>query len=447
VPLAQACAPKSSVHSLYSQLRIAELRAWMRPQDPVAGPAAGPAVDTAGPMPALATAGPGSGLTTLVRLLVRELDLEAVWTWCGLPNIRALLETAARSARGVTLRPKIIVVDEVDAMDSATLADVVAFVKTRPPAKVLLLAHTMRSQKPLEFAKKWPVFAFGKPSETTLRAYLARVVREHGLPADDQDLQRLARQAAGDVRAALTALDIMSRGRSGKTDGASDAVQEHQNFKDEFADPLDLVDAVLRAQRGATVAEGLWLHEMEGATVSAGLYENYLGCLEADDLRTACLVSEAYSVADVGDEHMFSRQLWELQDACGALAVAAPAMHLHARPRRSTSACAAPVSKFGSLWSKMYNACAKTKHAKTLFLAYAQHGCAVPSACELAYVRGMLRDCLVNRAAGHEQLLRRCCWPLAPAQVMCLARLTPGGSAWYKPGLHARVKGLLAAPS
>lgn len=499
--LAESCAPRSSVHSLYSQLRIAELRAWMRAGTTPGGTSSGtsPAVDAtdAGHVgtaqgPALATAGPGSGLTTLVRLLVRELDLEAVWTWCGVPNVRAVLAGAASSARGVTLRPKIVVVDELDAMDAASLAEVVAFLKTPPPAKVLLLAHSARSQKAFEFARKWPVFSFGRPSEATLHAYLAKVVKDGGLPLPaDQDglLGSLARQAAGDVRAALNALEAAAR-RGAAGAGGSPALPPVTDFKDRFADPLDVVDDVLCGVRGATLAEGLWFHETDGATVSAGLYENYLsalGALDPGDLRTALLVSESYSLADVADETMFSRQLWELKDACGAVAVAAPAMHMCAAARaaaackiRSTHASPSPVTKFGSLWSKMYNACAKTKHARALVLAYAQRGCVVPTACELGFVRGMVRHSLERAAAtakcpsrrprrsappddaaddtaaddtdddaaadddDTDALLRRCCWPLTSAQVMSLARLTPGGSAWYKPALHARVKAATA---
>ncbi len=418
--------PRTSLGTLFGDADVASLRAWM------AGGAPGPA---------LATAVSGAGLTTLVQLLVREVGLETVWIACGTPRVRALLDQAGANPLSVTMRRKLIVVDEFDALtatDSTAATDVLSFVRGKPPVPVLVLSHATRSQKAQEFAKAWPRFAFGRPGDKAVESLLAKVAAAQGLdgvPAET--LADLARRVRGDVRAALMALELAARGGGG--DAAPDAAAP--DVKDECAEGLDLTEALLRGDRGHGVRECLRLFGMESAVVPMGLYENYLTSLTKDDLRAAAEVADAFADADTVDRYLYARQAWDLYDVYGVCSVAAPTLRLR-RHRKSKPNKALAVTKFGSVWSKVYNGCAKTKHVKSIAAKYQEAGVVPLNSCDLAYVRGMLRCSL----AGDDDGVRRACWPLDAAGVLCLARLDVGSqSTWYKQSCHNRVKRALAA--
>lgn len=419
--LATATRPRTSLGCLYPEAEVAGLRAWMR---------------SGAPGPALATAAAGSGLTTLIQLLVKEAGLDAVWIGCATPRIKALLEQTGSCPVSVTMRRKIVVVDEFDAFggasgDAAAASDALSFAKSKPPVPMLFVSHSTRSQKSLEYAKAWPKFAMGRPCTLP---YLTRVAAEHSIPGVTADqLRDLAARTKGDLRAALMALDLARRGDL--TAGGSDT-------KDETADPLDLTEEVLRGERGRSVAECLRLFAMETAVLPMGLWENYVDSLGKDgaDLAAAAAAADGFSAADTVDKYMYSHQAWELLEAYGACAVAAPALSL-ARLRKSAPK-AIKVTKFGSIWSKMYNACAKAKHLKQLNLSRAGEGLQALGGIDWAYVRGIVRSRLQDDGSD-DGAVRAACHPLTPAQVLCLARLCPGESTWYKQAWHARVKRLL----
>jgi hypothetical protein len=351
--------PRTSLGCLYPDAEVQALRAWM-------------ASGNTGP--ALATAGPGSGLTTLIALLVSEVGLEAVWVGCATPRLKALLEQAASSPVTVTCRRKIIVVDEIEAMaaggDTSPLSEATAFARCNPPVPMLFAGRATRSQKSLEFAKKWPQFSLGRPSAARVAAYLAAVSRQHGIPATEAALAHLASAARGDLRAALIALDMHARAPRPSAAGPGD-VPAHD--KDEATDALDLVEAVLRGERGRTVQDCLKIFGMESAVVPMGLYENYLASLGPQDAGAAFDAAEGFSQADVLDRHLYARQAWDNLEAYGVCCVAVPSLSL-CRRRRRPPPPSFGVTKFGTVWSKVYNMCAKTKHVRAINAALAEAG-------------------------------------------------------------------------
>lgn len=424
--LTALCRPRTSLDSLYPEAEVAALRAWMR-----AGT----------PGPALATAVSGSGLTTLITLLTRENGLECVWVGCATQRVKALLAAAGANPVSVTLRRKIIVVDEVDALGSVEggmLADVLAFARSSPVVPVLLAAKSTRSQKSLEYAKGWPRFDLGKPAPAVVRAYVRRMADAHGVNVDDDTLTSIVRATRGDLRAALTTLDSLRMGGGSVTQAD---VQRH--VKDETDDSLDLVEAVLRGHRADTVQDALKVHGMGPAIVPMGLYENYLANLGKGDLEAAAAVARDFADADVIDRYMYARQAWDTMDGHYATAaVAAPALHTRAL-RRGKPSATVTVTKFGSVWSKMYNMFAKTKHVRRLAQVRAEAGLTPFTACELGLVRSCMKAALDR---GDEAALADAVGGLpTPALALQMVRLAPGGTPWYgMSSSHATVKRVMA---
>lgn len=443
VPLPELCRPRTSLGCLFPEAEVAALRAWMA---------------SGTPGPALAAAGPGAGLTTLIQLLVRETGVDAVWIGCATPKIRALLAHTGNSPVSVTMRRKLIVIDEFDAFssgpDATAVTDVLAYAKSKPPVAVLFATHTTRSQKTLEFAKGWPQFQLGRPSAARIERVLTAACAVAGIDDDaarDIDLAALARRVKGDVRAALMALDLSSRRRavvaassSSSVDTKAVVASSSVDTKDEASDALDLTEAVLRDQRGHDVAECLRMFfATESSVLSMGIFENYLASLKQQgDLAAVLDVSDSFSQADILDRYMYSRQAWDLHDIYGVFAVAGPSMGLHRR-RTSRANPGLGVTKFGSVWSKAYNACAKIKGVRALATAYAEAGLAPRTVTDLGVVRLALRRALQDKAP--DDVVKRWCHPLTAAQIMSLMRLSVGaeGSTWYKQSMHEFVKRVL----
>lgn len=422
-----ASAPRTSLGCLYADVEIAALRAWM-------------ASGQSGPALALAT--PGSGLTTLVRLLIKECGLESVWIGCSTPRIKTVLEQAGANPLSVTMRRKIVVIDEFDALsssDATASSEALAFARSKPPVAVLFASHATRSQKALEFAKHWPRFAFARLPVAKLAAYLSGLA--HGKASEDE-CRQIADAAKGDVRAAVMALDLGVR-RTGP--GPPRCSSSPLQMKDEAPDGLDLTEALLTGQRGCTVPDCLKVFGMEPAMVPMGLFENYLSALDKTDMRAAELAADGFSMADCVDKYLYSRQAWDVHDMYGVCSIAVPTFALRCHRRVPRPPASFGITKFGSVWSKMYNMCTKAKHVRALATRYAEAGLLAPTACDLAWVRQCLKHMVVADGLADPGALRRLMWPLRAGDVLHLARLDagPGGSTWYKQAVHARIKKIL----
>lgn len=407
--LAERCRPRTSLGCLYPPTEVAALRSWM----------------ACGAGPALATAAPGSGLTTLVGLLAREAAMDAVWVGCTTPRVKHLLLQAGASPVSVTLRRKIIVVDEFESFgagDTSAQADALAFAKASPPLPVLFVSHANRSQKSTEFAKTWPRFEFGRPSVASLRSYLRTVCDKHGVSADDDGIAAVVRSTKGDLRAALNTLDTIAIGGAGRVDAES----AERYAKDETADALDVVESLLRGTRGADVAGCIKSYYLDSTVVPMGVFENYLASLGAADLQAAQRAAESFSVADCLDRYMYSRQAWGAADLYAVAAVAAPVMHAQ-RWRVSKPSPTFGISKFGSVWSKTYNMYAKMKHVKQIAHARTEAGLVPLPVADLSILRGCMRAAL---DAGDDAALEKVCAWLNPAQALQLVRLGVPGAAW-----------------
>ena len=143
------------------------------------------------------------------------------------------------------------------------------------------------------------------------------------------------------------------------------------------------------------------------------------------------------SYGDVVDERIHARQTWDLLPVYGVFTVADP---LAAVPARNVS-----VNRYGTVWSKAYQACAKAKMARRMTTARVARGCGVLNVPDLAYVRGMLRRLVFDadpNADGAAALREFCAGAgLHVPEILCVMRL------WhdeYKPATHARVKRWMA---
>ncbi len=371
------------------------------------------------PIAAFATAPTGTGLTTLVRLLVRDVRLEPVWMTASEASIEERLNEAGGTRLAANGRRKIIVMDDFDstAADKRTVSVVTAYAKDpRMKTKVLCLGHPTRSSKASEFAAQWARFAFPKVDDP----HVARVLRTAG--ADEATAHRIASECRGDVRAALAAFDLATK--------TTPTVEVH--FKDVVMDGLDSVERVL-GKDPLTVRDLLKIYDTDATIVPMGVYENYTATLSKHETDVAARVAEAFSVADVVNTRMHETQSWDLWGVHGVLSTAAPGLEL----RRRHGAKVPRVEKFGSVWSKAYNARAKAKNAAAINFSRATLGLDRMPITDMAFHRLMVAEA-VNY--GTDADVRAACDPLGEKNVLSMMRLGVGSGSAYK---HARVKRLL----
>lgn len=396
VPLCEFHAPKTSLGIILDEVGTALLRNWMNSDSTNA---------------AFATAHVGSGLSTLVRLLVRELRLEPIWIHAGTKHVPELLADAGASSVAANGRRKIIVVDEFDSVsaDKRTMTAVMDYAKSKGKTKMLCAGHPSRSSKASEFAAKWTRFDFPKVSTRKIEATL----RAAGF--DPDDIRSVAADARGDLRAAFNALELSSAGRT------------VASAKDDFVEGLDGVDVVLGLDP-ISVREALNMYAFDSSVVPMGVFENYTRCLDPKDVRLAVDVSEAFSIADVVNDVMYGTHNWDLAGAHGAFSVASPALDL----RKRTNAKEICAEKFGTVWSRIYNSKAKAKNARSINARRMEAGHQPMAVEDMSYQRLMIETSL----DGGDETVLDACGCLGENEVLLLMRL---GFSSYK---HARIKKL-----
>lgn len=401
VPLCEFHAPKTSLGIILDEVRVTLLRNWMNAASS----------NAASSNTAFATAHVGSGLSTLVRLLVRELRLEPIWIHAGTKHVPELLADAGASSIAANGRQKIIVVDEFDSVsaDKRTMTAVMDYAKSGGKTKMLCAGHPSRSSKASEFAAKWTRFDFPKVSTRKIEAAL----RAAGF--DPDVVRNVAADARGDLRAAFNALELST---DGKTVAAA---------KDDFVEGLDGVDIVLGLEP-ISVREALNMHAFDSSVVPMGVFENYTQCLDKTDIRIAADVSEAFSLADVVNDAMYATHNFDLAGAHGAFSVASPALDL----RRRTNAKEICAEKFGTVWSRIYNSKAKEKNARTINAKRLTAGHRSMAVEDMSYQRLMIETSLTKS----DRKLVDACGCLGENEVLLLMRL---GFSSYK---HARIKKL-----
>ena len=192
---------------------------------------------------------------------------------------------------------------------------------------------------------------------------------------------------------------------------------------------MDSVEALLEAH--SSIDSVMAAFSSDPGIVSMGLWENYTSF--AKDVCPE--VSDAFSASDVVDAAMYRTQNWALHDVYGVFAAAAPSAYLR---RRAVSKPPA-IDKFGTIWSRMYNQCARMRHVKGIAFARAEAGLGHLPVEDLAYLRDILDAAL---ASGDADAVRAAAAGVGGSaeHVLMLMRLWDRG---YRQSAHSRVKKML----
>ena len=354
----------------------------------------------------------GCGMSSSLEHLLKSLEIEAVWFGPGATKLRASLLDAGCSCYSATGRRKIVVLDGFDAMmaDANAAADIGEFIRRALPAPTIFLTHKTRTIhkrfrelfNAASYAAQASVLDMEPPSSEALATILAAEYPE----ADSMQIKDIAERARGDVRAAKAALEFSGNSNT---------------LKDYIPEAYTVVDDALSGNYG-TVKEILDAASSDPAVISHGIFERYGWHPE---------ISDVFSVADVLDECMFSKQHWELHDVHAALAVAYPALKA---PKAKHHAKKSPAKfTYGMVWSKLHLQACRQRHVRTVATQRAEAKLRFLPVQESAYLRRMIMDA---HAQGDTETLRNVLHGLKPDGLLSLMRLWRGN---YTQSMHSKV--------
>ncbi len=158
---------------------------------------------------------PGSGKTAAVYALANELDYEVLEM--GASDIRKkanLLESLGNASQQMSLfkKGKIILVDDVDNLSSKDRGapNVILDIISNAQWPVIMTANDCNKEKIKKLKKKSTVIEMPELTYTEIFNVLKNICDNEKIDYDEMALKSLARQAGGDIRAAMTDLIMLS---------------------------------------------------------------------------------------------------------------------------------------------------------------------------------------------------------------------------------------------
>ncbi len=162
----------------------------------------------------------GTGKTSAVYAVAQELQADVLeLNSSDLRNADALSSflNAALGQQSLFMRPKIILIDEVDnisgVQDRGGIPALLSAID-KSVFPVILTANDLYEQKLKPLRKSCLAIEFPKLPYQAILQHLQRVAQQENLAFEEKALSALARQADGDMRSAL--LDLQTCGVSGK---------------------------------------------------------------------------------------------------------------------------------------------------------------------------------------------------------------------------------------
>jgi len=157
---------------------------------------------------------PGSGKTVAVYALAKEMNYEVLeLSASDTRNKEKLLETIGNASQQMSLfnKGKIILVDDVDNLSSKDrgAAKIILDIIKDSKWPVILTANDPEKEKIKDLKKKSTMIEF--PSLTYLEIFkvLKNICDNEKIEYDENTLKSLARQSGGDMRAAMTDLQVL----------------------------------------------------------------------------------------------------------------------------------------------------------------------------------------------------------------------------------------------
>lgn len=398
--LAISSAPTKSINNVLYSPEVEELKSWLLNGVNDAGFLCGSC---------------GSGVSTLVKTILSELDLEPYYIDHNEKDFINRLDISNMIRTSVTGKKIIIVIDNLDSTsaDKRCLNAISDHVSKGSTNKILCTGHYERRTKSNEFAHKWKNFQLKTPSFDRLVQELIRI--NDGALSIDRIHVIVAKQPDGDIRSCINTLEMEMKLQNKNVD----------NVRDFFVDGIDSIEFVFN-KNDYDFNKIYKIYEQEPMMISMGVYENYIKFFHEDEINIVSSISDGLSFGDIIYEKNNAEQNWsQLYDHC-AHSVCNTAMFRCL----SKSTNDIKVEKFGTIWSKINNQKLNSKKINAIEIVRAEHGLPFLCTLDLSYVRYIIK----HKIDGDEKEFIDTCYPWSSEEILLLFRT---GFEQYK---HARVK-------
>jgi replication factor C large subunit len=202
---------------------------------------------------------PGTGKTTFAHLIAREFSDSIELNASDKRSYDIIIETIGEASASRSLFDdglKLIILDEVDGIhgreDKGGVRAINKIIK-EGHHPLVLIANDPYSKRIKGFKNKCQVLTLRKVHTNSILALLKRICIKEGVEFEEYTLRTLAKNSNGDLRSAITNLEIMARGKESITSEDLKILSK----KDEVVKIFDSVRTVLKSKNPAHIKDAM----------------------------------------------------------------------------------------------------------------------------------------------------------------------------------------------
>lgn len=198
---------------------------------------------------------PGTGKTTFAGLIANEFSDSVELNASDKRSYDAIMGTIGEASASMTLfggRLKLIILDEVDGLhgnDDRGGSRAINKIIKEGIQPVIMMANDPYSKRITSFKSKCKVINLRKVHTNSIVSFLKKICVKEGVEFEEHVLRTLAKRSNGDLRSAITDLEIMAKGEEKITSEALELVSQ----KDERSNIFDAVRTILKSKNPSRI--------------------------------------------------------------------------------------------------------------------------------------------------------------------------------------------------
>ncbi len=219
---------------------------------------------------------PGTGKTTFAHLIANEFSDSVELNASDKRSYDAIMSTIGVASSSMTLfgsRLKLIILDEVDGLhgnDDRGGSRAINKIIKEGIQPVIMMANDPYSKRIASFKSKCKVINLRKVHTNSIVSLLKKICVKEGVEFEEHVLRTLAKRSNGDLRSAITDLEIMAKGEDKITSEALELVSQ----KDERSNTFDVVRTILKSKNPTRIKGALRQVEVDPSLLLEMVAEN-----------------------------------------------------------------------------------------------------------------------------------------------------------------------------